>query len=54
MQRRHFFQVSAALGAWSFASVQAAPELARRKLVVILLRGAVDGLSVVAPYGDRH
>ena len=54
MQRRHFLQSSAALGAWSFASIQAAPELAQRKLVVILLRGAVDGLSVVAPYGDRN
>ena len=54
MQRRHFLQTSAAIGAWSFASIQAAPELAQRKLVVILLRGAVDGLSVVAPYGDRN
>lgn len=25
-----------------------------RKLVVVMLRGAVDGLSVVAPYGDRE
>ena len=54
MQRRRFLQSSAAFGAWSFASIHAAPELARRKLVVILLRGAVDGLSVVAPYGDRN
>ena len=54
MQRRHFLQTGAALGTWSFASIQAAPELAHRKLVVILLRGAVDGLSVVAPYGDRN
>lgn len=27
---------------------------APRKLVVVLLRGAVDGLSVVAPYGERE
>jgi uncharacterized protein (DUF1501 family) len=27
---------------------------AQKKLVVILLRGAVDGLSVVAPYGERE
>lgn len=54
MKRRHFLQTSAALGAWSFVSIQAAPELAKRKLVVIMLRGAVDGLSVVAPFGDRN
>lgn len=54
MKRRYFLQSSAALGAWSFASIQASPELLRRKMVVILLRGAVDGLSVVAPYGDSH
>lgn len=29
-------------------------EVAQKKLVVILLRGAVDGLSVVAPYGERE
>lgn len=27
---------------------------AQRKLVVVMLRGAVDGLSVVAPYGERE
>lgn len=27
---------------------------AQKKLVVVLLRGAVDGLSVVAPYGERE
>lgn len=27
---------------------------ARKKLVVVMLRGAVDGLSVVAPYGERE
>ena len=54
MQRRHFLQSSAALATWSFASIQAAPEMSQRKLVVIMLRGAVDGLSVVAPYGDRN
>ena len=29
-------------------------EGSQKKLVVILLRGAVDGLSVVAPYGERE
>lgn len=28
-------------------------EFRQKKLVVVLLRGAVDGLSVVAPYGER-
>lgn len=36
------------------ALVQAQGDFAQRKLVVILLRGAVDGLSVVAPYGERE
>lgn len=27
---------------------------AQKKLVVVMLRGAVDGLSVVAPYGERE
>jgi uncharacterized protein (DUF1501 family) len=36
------------------ALVQAQGEYAHRKLVVVMLRGAVDGLSVVAPYGERE
>ncbi|HEY0953423.1 MAG TPA: DUF1501 domain-containing protein [Roseateles sp.] len=36
------------------ALVQAQGEVAHRKLVVVMLRGAVDGLSVVAPYGERE
>ena len=27
---------------------------AQKKMVVVMLRGAVDGLSVVAPYGERE
>lgn len=38
----------AGLSPWAMAQ----PDDSRRKLVVILLRGAVDGLSVVAPWGD--
>jgi len=33
--------------------VRAQDGQAPRKLVVVMLRGAVDGLSVVAPYGER-
>ncbi|MDY0745055.1 DUF1501 domain-containing protein [Paucibacter sp. R3-3] len=52
MQRRQVLAAGAAWSLWSTA--RADPELARRKLVVILLRGAVDGLSVVVPYGERN
>ncbi|HEY1089792.1 MAG TPA: DUF1501 domain-containing protein, partial [Burkholderiaceae bacterium] len=53
MQRRHFIQSASALGAWSlFNTARADSELAKRKLVVIMLRGAVDGLSVVVPYAE--
>ncbi len=34
------------------AGARAQPGASRRTLVVVLLRGAVDGLSVVAPWGD--
>jgi uncharacterized protein (DUF1501 family) len=58
MRRRDFLALSAAsaglsltpLGArgWAAGGGDAAPN----RLVVVLLRGAVDGLNVVAPYGD--
>jgi uncharacterized protein (DUF1501 family) len=34
--------------------VLAAPQIAERHLVVILMRGAVDGLSICAPYMERN
>ena len=37
-----------ARGGWAFA----APELKQKRLIVVMLRGAVDGLSVVVPYSD--
>jgi uncharacterized protein (DUF1501 family) len=61
MNRRNFMQTMAASAvsllpvgrhAWAARSQQASPM--QRKLIVILLRGAVDGLSVVAPYGDAN
>jgi uncharacterized protein (DUF1501 family) len=63
MQRRDFLTAFAAgagmmvpLGreAWaaSLASQPAAPHA--RKLIVVMLRGAVDGLNVVAPVGDAE
>jgi uncharacterized protein (DUF1501 family) len=62
MQRRHLLQAAAAVGAaWTpigrtaFAAVGDPNNPAlpgSRRLVVVFLRGAVDGLSVVTPYGD--
>ncbi|HEX8477466.1 MAG TPA: hypothetical protein VF663_03985 [Telluria sp.] len=61
MQRRSFLNAlaaSAALvvpfgrAAWAATSADGNPT--RRKLVVVMLRGAVDGLNVVAPVGDAN
>ncbi|MDQ7970594.1 MAG: DUF1501 domain-containing protein [Oxalicibacterium faecigallinarum] len=60
MQRRQFLTSSMALAsglviplgknAWAATSNNATD----RKLIVIMLRGAVDGLNVVTPYGDAN
>ena len=60
MQRRHLFQAAAAAGlAWTavgrsaFAATQAGQPLpGNKRLIVVFLRGAVDGLSVVVPYSE--
>lgn len=60
MTRRRLLQtaaLSAWTGTWTGAQAwatpgQADPAFAKRKLVVVMLRGAVDGLNVVVPYGD--
>ncbi|WP_371763898.1 DUF1501 domain-containing protein [Massilia sp.] len=59
MRRRHFLNaVGAGLllpvgrGAWAVSAAAAGPT--NRKLVVVMLRGAVDGLNVVAPVGDGN
>lgn len=49
--------VSSASNAWAVGSTSAASTSSaatQKKLVVIFLRGAVDGLSVVAPYAEPH
>ena len=53
MKRREFFALSAgtALLPLNFASWAA--EDRPRRLIVIMLRGAVDGLNVVVPHGER-
>ncbi|HEX8788507.1 MAG TPA: hypothetical protein VF793_20145, partial [Telluria sp.] len=40
-------------GAWA-ATGDASAGATRKKLVVVMLRGAVDGLNVVAPVGDEN
>jgi uncharacterized protein (DUF1501 family) len=58
MDRRQFLQLMAATSGGLFLpfhKVWAAstdPDRASQKLLVVLLRGGVDGLNVVAPYGD--
>jgi uncharacterized protein (DUF1501 family) len=46
------FSALGSQGIWLSKSHAATPDTSR--LVVIMLRGAVDGLSVVAPYGDAN
>jgi uncharacterized protein (DUF1501 family) len=54
MLRRQLLHFGAFTLAGLPASLVHAQDVQRqRKLVVVLLRGAVDGLSVVAPYGER-
>jgi uncharacterized protein (DUF1501 family) len=58
MQRRRFLTLAGStagaglidLGRHAWALAAAAP--VKRRLVVVMLRGAVDGLNVVAPYAD--
>lgn len=40
------------LGRTAWAVMSGVPDLSSRRLIVIFLRGAVDGLSVVVPYAD--
>src|SRR5579863_8472442 len=63
MNRRQFIRAAASLsakgvillGTHSWAARALAGESAdRRRLVVVFLRGAVDGLNVVVPYGDSE
>ena len=55
MNRRDFLRLSAGPALLSFgpAAWAATAEGGPKRLVVILLRGAVDGLNVVVPYAER-
>ncbi|TDM08112.1 MAG: hypothetical protein C4K60_00985 [Ideonella sp. MAG2] len=59
MNRRHLLQAAALgsalwfpVGRHAMAWARPAAQAAQPRLVVVLLRGAMDGLSVVAPYTD--
>src|SRR5476651_2236837 len=61
MQRRDFLNTMAAaaglmipLGRQAWAATAADGNPTRKKLIVVMLRGAVDGLNVVAPVGDAN
>src|SRR5882757_3377060 len=52
--RRDFLALSAGAGILAFgAPAWAATAEAPKRLIVVMLRGAVDGLNVVLPYGDE-
>lgn len=58
MKRRHFLQNGLALGCSAAASPLMTPVVfaaapTNNRLVVVLLRGAMDGLDAVRPIGDR-
>jgi uncharacterized protein (DUF1501 family) len=57
MNRRHFLTCAglgtlSAFAQNSWLGVNAAPDANPRRLIVIFLRGAVDGLNVVVPYSE--
>jgi len=53
--RRQFLGQMALAGAWSVApglGLAAVPQAGDRRLVLVILRGALDGLAAVQPWGD--
>src|SRR5262245_45768567 len=50
--RRQFLLASGTLFAWAYVPKQALAEGRDPRLLVIILRGALDGLAAVAPVGD--
>ena len=55
MRRRDFFGAAAGTALFSVAAPgwAVAAEGGQKRLIVILLRGAVDGLNVVVPYAEE-
>ncbi|TGY89292.1 DUF1501 domain-containing protein [Marinicauda algicola] len=56
LHRRHLLAAGAALSALAVSGAATArvPRAGGRKLVVIILRGAMDGLAALAPLGERR
>lgn len=56
LSRRAVLGVSAGLFSWAYAPRWAGVEAATGdpRLLVVVLRGGMDGLSTVVPHGDRH
>ena len=64
MNRREFLKAACASslvnllgvhpGMWAYSNGRDDPSKPAKKLIVVLLRGGVDGLNVVAPYGDNR
>ncbi len=62
MNRREFLKAAAlssmifmpGVKGWAFGESTAEPNANTKKLIVILLRGGIDGLNVVVPYGDPN
>lgn len=62
MDRRQFLKVAAlssmmflpGLRGWAFSEGTPEDASSKKKLIVILLRGGIDGLNVVVPYGDPN
>ncbi len=52
--RRELLLASGVLFAWAYLPKTARAEGRDPRLLVIVLRGALDGLAAVAPVGDRH
>jgi uncharacterized protein (DUF1501 family) len=61
MNRREFIKLASVTslaslfpgtGAWAFSNGK--DDVVNKRLIVILLRGGMDGLNVVAPYADRR
>lgn len=56
MSRRAMLGVTAGLFSWAFMPrfAEAAPSHDDPRLLVVVLRGGMDGLNVVVPFGDKH
>jgi len=52
ISRRSVLKGSAALALWSLVPRSAVAETRDRRLLVVILRGGLDGLSMIAPVGD--